>query len=137
MPSPRILPLPAAARELGRPAHTLRSWVRAGAPVVRPGRNGPGGAALVDVDALRSWRARGTDDAPLVRVDESVVARGLLAAFREGTHGDLDVTQRQLASVLCMAFAAIVRAVTSHPPAEPWPPEIVMLMTIAVPSQKR
>jgi hypothetical protein len=137
MPSQRIMSLPAAARELGYSAHTLRGWVRDGAPVVQPGRCGPGGAALVDVDALRSWRALGADDAPLVRLDEASLARGLLATFREGTHGDLGVSQRQLASVLCMTFAAVVREVTSWPPAEPLPPEIVQLMTIAVPSPKR
>ena len=134
MPSPRILPLPAAAAELDVRPDTLRSWIRAGAPCVRPGRCGPGGAALVDPERLRAWRARGTDDVPLVRLDEGSIARGLLAAYRACS--GLGITNRQAAMALSIAFEQVVIAVIGHPPAEPYPPETRLLITIGLGSRE-
>lgn len=47
-----------AAREFGRSEHTIREWIRRGAPVVREGKPGRGNGALVDLSALRAWRDR-------------------------------------------------------------------------------
>ena len=63
MTRPVPVPAPQAARELGRHPATVSRWLAAGAPVVRPGRRGRGGSALVDVEQLRQWYAasRGHD----------------------------------------------------------------------------
>jgi hypothetical protein len=114
---------------------TLRSWIRDGAPCVRQGGRGPGRGALVDPERVRAWRDRGADDAPLVRLDEVSLARGLLAALRACS--GLGITQRQTAMVLAIAFEEIVRSVTGHPPVEPYPPEITRcLVAIAIASPK-
>jgi hypothetical protein len=52
------LTVEAAAKELRRSTVTIRRWLAEGAPCVRPGRSGRNGSALVDVAALRAWRAR-------------------------------------------------------------------------------
>lgn len=46
-----------AAEALGIGPKRLRRLLRTGAPVVRKGRKGRGGATLVDVDAIRQWIA--------------------------------------------------------------------------------
>jgi len=132
MPSPRILPLPAAAAELEVRPDTLRFWIRRGAPCVRQGGRGPGKGALVDPDRVRAWRDRGADNAPLVRLDEVGVARGLAATYRACS--GLGITQRQAAMVLALAFEEIVRGVTGHPPAE-LPEETRWLIAIALGSR--
>jgi hypothetical protein len=134
MPSQRIMTLAAAAAELGVRADTVRGWIRNGAPVVRQGDKGPGRGALLDPDAVRAWRKRSADDAPLVRLDEGSLARGLMAAFR-ACSGDIGITQRQLAAVLATAHNEIVRAMTNHPAAEPYPPETRWLIAIAIGSR--
>lgn len=51
------LPVPEAAVELEVSEVTLRRWIASGAPVARRGRRGRGGRTLVDVQAVRAWRA--------------------------------------------------------------------------------
>jgi hypothetical protein len=120
-----------AARELQVRPGTVRSWLRRGAPCAEPGGHGPGRSARVDIDALRAWRGRSTDDAPLVAVDASALARGLLATLRAGEGRRLGLTTRQTAALLAATYWHLHREATSHPPAEPWPEQIVMLVTIA------
>lgn len=55
------LPLPAAARALGVSERQLRRFLRDGAPVARRGGRGRGRATLIDVEAVRAWRARPDD----------------------------------------------------------------------------
>lgn len=59
-------PIPAAAAELGVSERELRRWLRAGAPQARRGRRGRGGAALLDVHAVRAWRRQATAQDVLV-----------------------------------------------------------------------
>jgi hypothetical protein len=127
--------LPKAADVLGVKPDTVRAWLRRGAPCVEPGSNGPGKSAKVDVEALRRWRGRSADDAPLVTVDGAAVARGLLRAYRSGTHAELGIGNRQAAALYAEAFVDIVRETTGHPPAPPYPADIATLIAIAIPSR--
>jgi hypothetical protein len=122
----------AAAAALEVRPDTLRSWIRDGAPCVRQGGKGRGHGALVDPDRVRAWRDRVADGAPLVRLDEVSLARGLAAALRACS--GLGITQRQAAMVLAIAFEEIVRSVTGHPPAE-LPEETRWLIALAVASR--
>jgi hypothetical protein len=135
--APRIeaLRVPEAAAALGVRPDTLRSWIRHGAPVVQPGGTGPGEGALVDLEALRRWRGRSADDAPLVAIDGDSIARGLLAAYRARLHRDLGLTDRQAAALLAESWAHTVREATGHPPSEPWPEQIATLISIAASSR--
>ena len=121
----------AAAAALNVQPDTVRGWIRRGAPVVQPGANGPGRGALVDLEAVRRWRARAADDAPLVAIDAGLIARGALAAYRAGLHRDLGITDRQAAALLAESWAHTVREATGHPPSEPWPEQIATLIAIA------
>lgn len=133
--APRVVHLAEAAREHGVKPDTVRAWLRRGAPCVEPGGNGPGKSAKVDVEALRRWRGRSADDAPLVTVDEAAIARALLRAYRGGVHLELGVGNRQAAALYAEAFVDIVRETTGHPPAPPHPGEIATLIAIAIPSR--
>ncbi len=124
-----------AARALGVRPGTLRKWIRRGAPVVEPGGNGPGQSALVDIAAIEAWRGRKSDDAPLVRLDTSALAKGLLATYRANTHRQLGLTNRQAAAMLVESYWHTVRAATNHPPTEPHPAEMATLIAIALPSR--
>jgi hypothetical protein len=121
-----------AAAELGVRPDTLRAWIRRGAPVVQPGSPGPGRGALVDLDAVRRWRARGADGAPALAIDAELIARGAMAAFRDGMHRDYGLTDRQAAGLISEVWAHIVREASGgHPPREPWPEQIATLIAIA------
>jgi hypothetical protein len=105
------LPLPAAAHELGVAPRTLARWLAAGAPAVRRGRRGRGGRALVDVAAVRAWRASceaaaHPDLEALAAELPELVADAVLEAFRqtEGPH------KRATAGALAGAWLLIVYA---------------------------
>lgn len=128
-----MVELPKAADELGVKADTLRSWIRRGAPCMEPGGHGPGKSAKVNIEALRRWRGRSADDAPLVSMDEAAVARGLLSLYQSGTLSELGINNRQAAAMCAEAFFYLVRDTTGHPPAEPYPEQIATLIAIAIP----
>ena len=83
-------PFRQAAQELQVHPATLRRWLREGAPQVRRGRRGKGGAALIDVAAIRAWRGQGAASAT------TIPARVLAAEVPE-----------LLASAICEVFHAI------------------------------
>jgi hypothetical protein len=98
---------------------------------VQPGSPGPGRGALVDLDAVRRWRERGADGVPALAIDAELIARGAMAAFRDGLHRGLGLTDRQGAALLLESWAHTVREATGHPPREPWPAQIATLIAVA------
>src|SRR5580693_2208330 len=97
MPEPVSLRVAAAA--LGVNECTVRRWVQQGAPCVRAGAPGRNCGALVDLAAMRRWRAEraGAEIAvPGDSVIRETIARGLLAAFKRGNGGKTDPMWRQL-----------------------------------------
>lgn len=100
-----------AARELGRSPATLRRWIGEGAPCASPGGPGRGRGALVDVAALRRWRALG--GAPAVQHEEwlALVAEALLAYHREHEHRVIGLRDAAAAAYLHDLFCFIERRV--------------------------
>jgi len=43
------------AKHIGQDAATVRRWIQAGCPVVRPGRRGPGNGAILDLQEVQKW----------------------------------------------------------------------------------
>ena len=119
-----------AAIELGIRPDTLRSWLRRGAPCVRCGSRGRGHSALLEVDKVRAWRNRRTEDAPLVAVDDLLLAEGLAAAFRSGDHHAVGISDADAAAVLALSFRYLHRAATGWPP-ETYPAAVEALARIA------
>lgn len=74
------LPLLAAAAELGLTPHQVRYAIERGAPVVRRGRPGPGGATLVDPSAIRAWLDRSRREIDAVHRE---LAKGLVQDLAE------------------------------------------------------
>jgi len=108
-----LVPLRAAAAELGIGETTLRRWLRAGAPLSRRGARGRGRAALVDVTAIRAWRQPAS-----VGIDPQVLAASLperIATALHDAHRELDGPgKRQAAGVLALAWHVACCAVTDE-----------------------
>lgn len=66
-----------AASQMGVPVARVRGWLRAGAPILRPGQRGRGHAALVDVEALEAW-LQSREQAP-AEEHYRAIARNLVA----------------------------------------------------------
>lgn len=99
------VPIPEAAKRLGKSPATVRAWIRAGAPVLEPGSRGPGRAALVDVGALIAWRGSG---GRVTTVDDRARIIDALLAFYETHEHDgktlwqlLGLTRREAARIVC------------------------------------
>ncbi len=67
------LPLDQAAAELQVSPVTLRRWIRAGCPVARRGRRGRSLSTLVDVAAVRRWKAEHREPDPRAALLEQLV----------------------------------------------------------------
>jgi hypothetical protein len=88
------VPLCVCAVELGLTVRQLRYALRQGAPVVRHGHKGRGGAALLDPLAISHWmQARGDYSAEIARRRQAremiqTLAESLVATFRatQGPH---------------------------------------------------
>ena len=130
----RGIDLNSAARELGVSRITLRRWIQAGAPVIRPGRPGPGKGTLVLPDALRRWRARE------VQEPQDSIARGIANAYGRAPEGysqpawaELGLSHRQAAALLIEAYREIVRTATGRYP-ETLPTELSLLGSVFDPN---
>lgn len=113
-----------AARELGVTATCVRRWVARGAPCLSRRR-----PLLVDVDALRRWRA-GSD--PL-----AVVQRVLLEVYQreairgQPAHRAIGLDDKRAALLLLAVYERMHRAMTDADPERPWAPEIAQLRRCA------
>jgi len=123
-PAPHPLSLAQAARELDVSVSCVRRWIRAGAPAVRPGEVGRNKGAIVDVTALRRWRA-GIDAAefPGATLTREDLARGLWNAFTRAPEGfaqpawaELRLSRLQAAALLLETYREIVRCAEGHYP---------------------
>lgn len=99
-------PFRQAAHELQVHPATLRRWLREGAPQVRRGRRGKGGAALIDVAAIRAWRGQGAASATTIpaRVLAAEVPELLASAICEVFHAIDGPHKRACADVLAAAW---------------------------------
>lgn len=104
---PCALPVRDAAPVLGLTPRALRRLIRRdGAPVVRRGRKGAGGATLVDPRAIRAWLdARDLPDERVVHEIDST----LLLVIGDALHDvwqatDGDMNKRKLARVFVAAY---------------------------------
>lgn len=107
-----MLPIDAAARELGVAPVTLKRWRRLGCPCV-PGRRGRGHAALYDVEAVRAWREANDRDALLLEIAAAapaVLADAALAAFTQVDAPD----KRRQAGLLAATWYVLTAALLDH-----------------------
>ena len=111
----QLMSIEQAARALGIGQSTLRRWVTRGAPMVRRGRRGRGGQALLDPSAISSWRASGAapraevPDAALDFRAELISLRDLVMATIVERFSEVEgPAKRQIAA----EFAALGYAVT-------------------------
>jgi len=99
-------PVPIAAPRLKIDASSLRRWIQRGCPVVRKGRRGPGGAALVDLDKVNAWRGR-VNGAAGLSADDVLhrIGTALLEAV-EQDHVDIRAgfTKEEAAAAFVVAF---------------------------------
>ncbi len=90
---------------------TVRRWIKQpGCPVVRRGRRGPGGGALLDLAAVAAWRGGPVSGPAGFSVDEVMqeIAAGCLATITEA-HVDLrlDISKADAAAVVFLVFERI------------------------------
>jgi hypothetical protein len=121
---PRPLSLAQAARELNLAVSTLRRWVRRGAPTLQPGQVGRNKGAIVDVNALRRWRAGITaHEFPGAVFTREDLARGLWSAFVRAPEGlvspawqELRLSRLQAAALFVETFREVIRCTEGHYP---------------------
>ena len=107
------LPIHEAARELNISAGTLSRWIKRGCPVAVRGHRGRGLAAMIDPDAVRTWRQAGEREATLMALASSlpdVLAGGIEKAHQlaEGTD------KRRLAGTLAGTWFVTTAAILEH-----------------------
>lgn len=125
-----------AARELEVAPVTVRRWIAEGAPCIAPGASGRGRGALVEVEALRRWRAtRSVAGQDLEELD-SAIAAGLWSAYFRPAPGESDsvwklagVRREAAALILATAFDAIFRERFRCNPRD-FPPQIAKLRAV-------
>ncbi len=100
-----------AAQHFGVDAVTIRRWLMAGCPCVRPGHRGPGRGALVDLEQVALWRGNSSvvGEAPVEEIVQRI-ASALCGALTEG-HADIraGIDRASCAAVLLSAFDACSR----------------------------
>ena len=107
-----MMPLAAAARELGVAPVTLKRWRKLGCPCV-PGRRGRGHAALFDVDAIRTWRAAHGREAALLEI--ATAAPGVLADATLDAFNQIDAPdKRRQAGLLAGTWYVLTAAMLDH-----------------------
>lgn len=108
------VPLSEAARALGISPSQLRREIAAGAPVARPGRRGPGGAALVVIADVERWRSRQSNVDTIMRD----IGEVLVDVFRrdgglgEPAHRSLAITDARAAALLLAVYERTARRFT-------------------------
>jgi hypothetical protein len=108
-----MLPIDAAARELGVAPVTLKRWRRLGCPCV-PGRRGRGHATLYDVDAVRTWRQTNGREAALLEIATAapgVLADATLDAFTQIVDAP---DKRRQAGLLAATWYVLTTALLDH-----------------------
>lgn len=88
---------------------TVRRWLTAGCPCLRKGTRGPGGGAVLDLQAVAVWRGRTSGPAgPTVDELMDEIAAGCLATITEA-RADLRVNIRRedAAAVALILFEQI------------------------------
>jgi len=110
--APAVTPvtIPQVARHFGVDLSTVRRWIVNGCPVVRRGRRGPGGGAVLDLDAVIVYRGGPVAGRVGFSVDE--VMEDVAAALRDAVMRDnldlrVDITKAQAATACVMLFEQI------------------------------
>lgn len=105
------LPVPQAAAALDLSVVQLRRLLRQGAPVARRGARGRGRATLVDVQAVRAWRA--SQHVTLAAASAAIpdVLADALAGSLEQSDG---LPKQRLAAVMAGVWYAASVAVLDH-----------------------
>lgn len=95
-----------AAKHFGVDVVTIRRWLVAGCPCVRPGHRGPGRGALVDLEQVALWRGNSSvvREAPVEEIMQRI-ASALYGALTDG-HADIGagIDRASCAAVLVAAF---------------------------------
>ena len=108
-----------AAKHFQRDAATVRKWIAQGCPVVRPGRRGPGRAAVLDFDAVRKWRRQfcSSREPHAPRSDGDLgrtlarVAEGFAECVRcDRVEERTGATEAEAAALFILAFERIAKA---------------------------
>ena len=108
-----LLPFRAAAVELKVGEATLRRWIARGAPVSRRGHRGRGRATLLDVAAIRAWRAPTTTGVD-PRILAAVLPERIATALHEAHQHVVGPGKRAAAGVLAGAWHVACCAVTEE-----------------------
>src|SRR5688572_9582041 len=91
-----VCTLSEAAARLGKSPATLRRWIAEGAPCVAPGAAGRGRGAVIDIEAIRRWRAAGGATVPNEEWLRQVAA-STMAFYRERKHDLIGLSDREAA----------------------------------------
>lgn len=119
-----------AARHFSVDVATIRRWLVAGCPCVRPGNRGPGRGALVDLEQVALWRGNSSvvSEAPVEEIVQRI-ASALCGALTEG-HADIraGIDRASCAAVLVAAFDECCRTFGQTYRFDQLPAEIQTLM---------
>ena len=120
-----------AAKHFSVDVVTIRRWLVAGCPCVRPGHRGPGRGALVDLEQVALWRGNSSVvcEAPVEEIMQRI-ASALYGALTD-RHVDIGagIDRASCAAVLVAAFDECRRTFGKTYRFEQLPAEIQTLMS--------
>jgi hypothetical protein len=129
-----------AAAELGVTTQTLSRWLREGAPTVQPGEVGRGRGALVEVEALKRWRAGISPMAEGIPIE--TIVKAISNCYSRAPEGhsqpawaEIGLSHRQAAALLVEMYREIVRTATGKYP-DTLPAQIEPIFSIFVESAR-
>ncbi|MEQ1794299.1 MAG: hypothetical protein ABL970_08925 [Nitrospira sp.] len=121
-----------AARYFQKDPATIRRWITAGAPVLRPGGKGPGRSALLDFQEVEQWRGQAVQAAAEQAGD---IFEQVARAFQETIQHDriedrTGVSKAQAVSVFMLVFDRLCREHRRHYSIDTLPEGIRALMRV-------